>query len=281
MNVTGFQILEELPAEQIWEYRNRVQMRGLKDSQGVDYLGFYVSQSHQIISVDRCWIARKEINQALQEIKKEGSAFKRPYKVEIEVLPSGEIKKFWNAKHAAGGFRQVHDEQNIKLQNWVQQALTPGRILYDLYGGAGNLSRGLQDRMKEIHCVDVGSPESSENPALPLGQKNLDQKNYFFHKKPVLDWIQERVQLEKKPEPKTVILDPPREGLGENWLPIVESLKKLNVSEIVAVGCDVDNWARDLARLTRHGWSLKRVAALDLFPQTPHVESLAFLERDT
>jgi 23S rRNA (uracil1939-C5)-methyltransferase len=86
-----------------------------------------------------------------------------------------------------------------------------------------------------------------------------------------------------KAEPPSVrvraILDPPREGLGEEASDIVEGLKKWRVQEIVAVGCDADSWARDLARLGRAGWTLKKAGALDLFPQTPHVESLVLLVR--
>jgi len=71
--------------------------------------------------------------------------------------------------------------------------------------------------------------------------------------------------------------------LGEQPL-LAESLERLGVSELVAVGCDPDAWARDLSRFIRwtgrRQWRLERLAVLDLFPQTPHVESLALLRRD-
>jgi 23S rRNA (uracil1939-C5)-methyltransferase len=41
------------------------------------------------------------------------------------------------------------------------------------------------------------------------------------------------------------------------------------------VGCDVDAFTRDVHRMTQKGFRLERLGALDLFPQTPHIESLA------
>jgi 23S rRNA (uracil1939-C5)-methyltransferase len=169
--------------------------------------------------------------------------------------------------HAAGGFRQVHDGQNAKLQAWVASHVTPGNRLLDLFGGHGNLSLPIADRQSEIHCVDYGAPG-----AHPEGTP----KNYFFHRAPVGPWLVNKAK-EKSTLPTSAVLDPPRDGLGENWLPIVQSLQAMQVTELLVIGCEPDAWARDLHRYTRHGWELKEIAALDLFPQTHHVEALAVL----
>ena len=76
-----------------------------------------------------------------------------------------------------------------------------------------------------------------------------------------------------------MVLDPPREGLERDFVTIVEAADAWRVETLVLVGCDVDSWVRDLARLGRHGWKVSRVGVLDLFPQTAHVESLAVLKR--
>ncbi|RYZ97762.1 MAG: class I SAM-dependent RNA methyltransferase, partial [Proteobacteria bacterium] len=78
--------VEEIPAEQIWEYRNRVQLRGLKDS-----LGFYARRSQTIVPIEKCYIARPELNAQLAAVKAEGAKFSREYKAELEVFPDGEV----------------------------------------------------------------------------------------------------------------------------------------------------------------------------------------------
>lgn len=257
--------LGEIPADQIWEYRNRVQLRGFRDQ-----IGFYARRSKTIVPIERCEIARPEINAFLPDVREEGRGRHREYKAEMEVFPTGAVTVSWNASHSAQGFRQVHDEQNTKLQNWVADQLPGGAALLDLYGGSGNLSLGLGERFGEVHCVDVTAPEGKTNGIPP---------HYHFHESPVLPWLSaQREKLSHYPR-IDVIMDPPREGLGPDLAPITEILKSLPVRRIVFVGCDADSWARAVARLVKHGWELSALSALDFFPQTHHIEALAVLDR--
>ncbi len=278
---------EDLPAERVWEYRNRIQLRGEGGN-----LGFYAAKSHDLIPADRCEITRAEINQAWEATRAEAQKMPtdRPYKVEVEVLANGSIRRSWNSRHGAAGFRQVNDEQNEVMRGWVARQFTGGHELLDLYGGSGNLSLGLAGKMTRIDCVDVGAPK-----ARPDGTP----ANLFFHPHPTDKWLFRKLRADgirledwvragssatgtattKQSAPRAAILDPPREGLGQDGIEIIASLEALNVREVVAVGCDPDSWARDLSRFIKRGWTLERAAVLDLFPQTPHVESLGFLTR--
>ncbi len=266
----------EYPAQQIWEYRNRIQLRGAGQE-----IGFYEGGSRRRVAIERCDIARPELNSVLADVRARGAeqSLKSAgeYKVEIEVMPDGQVRESWNARHAAGGFRQVHDEQNECLKAAVKDLLSGESgfdsrdALLDLYGGAGNLSLGLASDFASIDCVDTGSPARA-----PVGTP----PNFRFHRSPVLPWIK---RLKSSPISEggvlRVILDPPRTGFGEDAADLVDGLRRLDARVIVAVGCDADSWARDVARLVRGGWSLDRAGALDLFPQTPHVEALARLVR--
>ncbi len=261
----------EYPAKTVWEYRNRIQLRG----EGRD-LGFFEPGTRSRVPVERCDIARSEINARLPQVRDQGARRDGEYKVEIEVLPSGQVREMWNLRHAAGGFRQVHDEQNEVLQNAVRDLLmgaesegAQGVRLWDLYGGAGNLSQPVMERFESVDCVDTGSPASR-----PVGFP----ESYRFHRSPVLPWLK-RQRPEPGSGPLWVILDPPRVGLDSDGGEIVAHLARHRAQRVVAVGCDADSWARDLARFNRNGWRLERAGALDLFPQTPHIESLALLVR--
>jgi 23S rRNA (uracil1939-C5)-methyltransferase len=254
--------LVEFPADQIWEYRNRVQLRGFREN-----LGFYERKSKTIVPIDRCEIARPEINAFLGDVRSDGQRRVREYKAEVEVFPSGVVTISWNSSHSAQGFRQVHDEQNTKLQTWVKHSLLGGDLLFDLYGGSGNLSLALRDLYSEIHCVDIGAPDSQK----------IDE-SYHFHRSPVFPWLQKNRANFVNGKTLDVVLDPPREGMAEDLGGIVEILKQLPVRRILSIGCETDSWARGIHRFLRAGFQLSQVGALDFFPHTHHVESLAILE---
>lgn len=249
----------EFPAPRAYGYRNRVQLRGFKGE-----LGYFAARSHTLVPADACPIARPEINADWDETRREGEGFEKPYKVELEALAGGAVRRVWNAAHGAEGFRQVYDEQNERLREWVAKVLTPGSRLLDLYGGAGNLSLGLASRMAAIECVDVNVPaDASGTPP-----------NFSFHRSPVLPWL---IRRASGPKADAAIVDPPRAGLGGDLTEIALTLGRLGCREVVAVGCDPDSWARDLARWAKHGFVLSRAAVFDFFPQTPHVEAAGSL----
>jgi len=77
--------------------------------------------------------------------------------------------------------------------------------------------------------------------------------------------------------PETVILDPPRVGLTREAR---RALVARAPRRIVAISCDPATGARDVGMLVRAGWSLERLRAVDLFPTTAHVETVALLVRD-
>jgi 23S rRNA (uracil1939-C5)-methyltransferase len=258
---------QEYPAERVWEYRNRIQLRGQGNS-----IGFYERGSKKLVPIEKCWIARPELNERITSARDAGSARPREYKLELEVFPDGEVTESWNSGHSALGFRQVHDEQNEKLIQWVSAHAGQGGTLLDLYGGSGNLSQGIAARFQEVHCVDVGAPAQPQSTT-PI--------HFHFQRSDVLGWLKrEHIRLRSSPTPFHLILDPPREGLGEDLGAIVEVLKTLPVQETLLIGCEPDPWARALHRFQKHGWDLRSLGALDFFPQTHHVEALAVLRKD-
>ncbi len=264
VNVSAPPIFTEIPAEQIWEYRNRLQLRGFRHE-----IGFYGRRSKKLVPIEKCHIARPELNAWLEDVKAEGFERKREYKAELEVFPDGVVTVAWNSSHSAQGFRQVHDEQNKKLQAWVAEHLSGGPLLLDLYGGSGNLSLGIAERFQEVQCVDFSSPLQSP-PHIP---------HFHFQRSAVLPWLEREQENLRKFPAMDLILDPPREGLGPELVPILEILNHLPVRRLLLIGCEADSWARAVSRFVRHGWSLSQAGALDFFPQTHHVEALAILEK--
>ena len=76
--------------------------------------------------------------------------------------------------------------------------------------------------------------------------------------------------------PDVVVVDPPRAGLSQK---IVRRIIESAPRRIVYVSCNPTTLAPNAAQLVEAGWTLRRVAPVDMFPQTPHIECVAVLER--
>ena len=74
----------------------------------------------------------------------------------------------------------------------------------------------------------------------------------------------------------TLIVDPPRTGMSREAL---EGVVGLGASRIVYISCDVATLARDLRRLVDAGYGMGPVDAFDLFPNTPHIETVVVFNR--
>jgi 23S rRNA (uracil1939-C5)-methyltransferase len=74
--------------------------------------------------------------------------------------------------------------------------------------------------------------------------------------------------------PDFVLLDPPRAGIGKR---VVEALVRLRPPRLTIVACDPATLARDLRGLLHGGFAIERLALVDLFPQTFHLETVVRL----
>ena len=86
-----------------------------------------------------------------------------------------------------------------------------------------------------------------------------------------------RPLIEEAGKPDVVVVDPPRAGLSQK---IVRRLIECEAKRIVYVSCNPTTLAPNAAQLAEAGYRLRRVRPVDMFPQTPHIECVALLERD-
>jgi 23S rRNA (uracil1939-C5)-methyltransferase len=84
--------------------------------------------------------------------------------------------------------------------------------------------------------------------------------------------VEEFVIAARRAVPAILIVDPPRTGMSKAAL---EGAIRLRPRRIVYVSCDVATLARDARRLLDAGYQLRQVNGFDLFPNTPHVETVA------
>jgi 23S rRNA (uracil1939-C5)-methyltransferase len=85
-----------------------------------------------------------------------------------------------------------------------------------------------------------------------------------------------RELVEQAGKPDVLVVDPPRSGLSQK---VVRRLIEADAARIVYVSCNPTTLAPNAAQLVEAGYELKKVRPVDLFPQTPHIECVALLEK--
>ncbi|MGP3593427.1 23S rRNA (uracil(1939)-C(5))-methyltransferase RlmD [Vagococcus sp. WN89Y] len=164
-------------------------------------------------------------------------------------------------------FIQVNDGVN---QQMVARALAwldvqPGDRILDLFCGMGNFTLPLAKRVASV--VGVEGVAELVAKAQDNAQRNGLQNVTFFHENLEDDVTKQpwaRQGFDK------VLLDPARAGAGG----VMQHIIKLSVGRVVYVSCNPATLARDSEALLNAGYQIQRLAMLDMFPHTGHLESM-------
>jgi tRNA/tmRNA/rRNA uracil-C5-methylase (TrmA/RlmC/RlmD family) len=170
-----------------------------------------------------------------------------------------------------GVFFQGNEPLRAVLLEAVLEAAGCGARCLELCAGAGFFTLGLAARFGEVLAVE-SSPPAVRDLRANLAAARL--ANVRIECAPLAGLLAKRSLAGFAPD--AIVVDPPRTGLGAD---VAEALAGLGARRLVYVSCAPPTLARDLAALVRHGFRLASVRGFDLFPQTPHVEALARLER--
>lgn len=168
-------------------------------------------------------------------------------------------------------FYQVNHAQTEKLYAVAKEyaALTGNETVLDMYCGAGTIGLSMADKAKKIIGVEIVD-EAVEDAKVNARLNSLSNTEYYC-----MD-ATEAAQMfcEKSIKPNVIILDPPRKGCDEA---LVKTVSGMSPDRIVYVSCDPATLARDCAVFRDCGYEVKKLTAVDLFPRTAHVESVALL----
>jgi 23S rRNA (uracil1939-C5)-methyltransferase len=153
------------------------------------------------------------------------------------------------------------------LVTTVMDAVLPSGGILDLYAGVGLFALSLAGAGRsEITAVEGEAAAGADLRDNAVRADGLTA---------VLGSV-ERYLARAAELPPTVIVDPPRTGLGAT---VARALAAARPARLVYVSCDPPTLARDARVLVDGGLALRSIHGFDLFPNTPHVEALALFER--
>jgi len=173
----------------------------------------------------------------------------------------------------AKSFYQTNSDQAFELYKITRAfaGLKGTELVYDLYTGTGTIAQFVAKQAKHVVGVEAvpdAITAAKENAQLN-GIENVefyvgDMKNVFNQ-----DFINAHGQ------PDVIITDPPRDGMHKD---VVKQILNIAPDKIVYVSCNSATQARDLA-LMAETYKVTKTQAVDMFPQTHHVENVVLLER--
>ena len=167
------------------------------------------------------------------------------------------FESFFQANHAQAG----------RIVEVVKEFLQPQAddILCDAYAGVGMIGLALASDVKGVVAIE-SLPSSVQD-----GKHNLEINGLKN-----VDWIEGNTEETLgSVQYDLLVLDPPRKGITDK---AISAVVKTKPQKLCYVSCNPSTWARDVRHLIDAGYELKRLAWLDMFPKTAHMELVSLLE---
>ncbi|AVR46742.1 23S rRNA (uracil(1939)-C(5))-methyltransferase RlmD [Christiangramia fulva] len=173
----------------------------------------------------------------------------------------------------AKSFYQTNSEQAYNLYKIARDYanLKGDELVYDLYTGTGTIAQFIAKKARKVIGVEA-VPEAIKDAKENATRNSIENVEFYvgdMRKVFTASFIQ------KHGKPDMIITDPPRDGMHKD---VVAQIIAILPERIVYVSCNSATQARDLALLDEH-YKVTATQAVDMFPQTHHVENVVKLER--
>ena len=272
-------------------YRARAQVKVERIDEASTRVGFARAGSRSVCDVTSCKILVPELDTALGSLRdavasNRGVLQSSGRLVEINIasgddavsfepqpggLPGGVLSRRlagFNFRFSPAAFFQVNAPM---LDTLLAEAVRDesGSLAIDLFAGVGFFTLPLARRYSRVIGIE------SDRRAAALAAENIAANkisNADVYQTNAATWL-ERLAARHSPPPDLVLLDPPRTGAADTIPHIITA----RPARITYVSCDPATLARDLRKLLDAGYELTSIVALDMFPQTYHVEVVATL----
>lgn len=170
-------------------------------------------------------------------------------------------------------FFQINSLQTPRLYNLaIKQAdLKPDDVVIDAYSGIGTIGLSVAKHVKAVRGIEVvrdAIKDAKDNAKL----NDITNAKYYLGKAEEImpRWAKSGLKTD------VVFVDPPRKGLTPEF---INASVKTGPKKIVYISCNPATLVRDLQLFQEKSYEFNRIDPVDMFPQTPHVESVTVLER--
>lgn len=171
----------------------------------------------------------------------------------------------FTVKNFIQGNAQVNKDMVAQALDWLN--IQPQETVLDLFAGIGNFTLPMAKLAKSVVAVEGESAMVAqiEHNAKLNGVDNI--QGFAMN-------LDDEILFARLPKADVVLLDPPRSGAAQ-MMPWLAKSK----ARIVYVACEPSALVRDAQILLSKGYTLEKVAVMDMFPQSKHVEAMALFEK--
>ncbi|MBR0538364.1 MAG: 23S rRNA (uracil(1939)-C(5))-methyltransferase RlmD [Clostridia bacterium] len=143
-------------------------------------------------------------------------------------------------------------------------------VVMDAYAGVGTIGILASDRAKEVLSVEL-NPDAVKDAKLNARLNGVTNVRFIC-----ADATRFLTEAVGELQPDVLIMDPPRAG---STVPFMKSVCAIAPGRIVYVSCNPETLARDLQYFVTHGYKVKKIQPVDMFPNTSHVETVVSITR--
>lgn len=206
-------------------------------------------------------------------------------RTEGNTVLSGDFRTLWGSgtlrdrlcgfefELAPQAFYQINPPQAERLYAQALEYALPerGGTVLDLYCGAGTISLCLSQRAERVIGAEI-VPEAVENARANAERNGVTNAEFIC-----ADAGEAAREFKARGiTPDAIVVDPPRKGMDA---PALEAIASMQPDRLVYVSCDPATLSRDISRLRPLGYTPASALAVDMFPRTAHVETVAVLSR--
>jgi len=295
-------IKEIISSETNFNYRNKITLHGKNN-----IIGLYKNKSNEIVAIDECKLVHENINKIIKRIilyQKNNKCTINDLVIKTTTLNETMISIYGSMdyEHFKQEFsdikviainnqiitrdkyikeRILNKEFYISNQSFFQVNMTNTKLLYqkvidyvkkdkyqtclDLYCGTGTITILISEYVKKIYGIEIvkdAIDDANKNKKL----NNIENIEFILGKT--------EDNIDKFKDIDLIVVDPPREGLDKKTR---ENIKRISPKTLIYVSCDPATLMRDLNDL-KEKFDIKEISTCDMFPNTYHVESIAYLK---
>lgn len=185
-------------------------------------------------------------------------------------IPYSILGNIFNVSPTA--FLQVNDTQTEKLYSTALSLVNlNNKSVTDAYCGIGTISLALSKKAKEVIGIELNPAAIDNAKSAALLNKTRNVQFLCGKCETLIPQI-----LRNKSKDTVLFADPPRAGMENSF---IEAVALSKIEKMVYISCDPASLARDMRRLSNHGFIPLSITPVDMFPNTSHVETVVMMEK--
>jgi 23S rRNA (uracil1939-C5)-methyltransferase len=248
----------------------RIRSLGMTDLREIE-LSENIDASERVVNIDAATAIDDRLVQKLSDVD---GLTEGPYVADVLTIDGSTL----NLRRHVRAFFQGNRYLLTGLVSHVVERVPIGSALLDLYAGAGLFSVGAG----VVRGAWVVAVEGDRFAADDLHANSAASGAHITTVRGAVEGVatgyaRNVSRHAGRPMIETIIVDPPRTGMSRGAL---ESLIAVGASRVIYVSCDVATLARDARRIVDAGYRIDRADAFDMFPNTPHVETVVVFDLD-